>query len=108
MSAGAANARGCRSGSLRLAVCGGSNEASATVATASRSRLLSRFATGLVTTGGAISSLAARTLSRPRMLVAAAPTMRKQVIAMMAMAFVQHLSAFFLGHLPENWAIIKA
>ncbi len=91
-----------------LAVCGGSNEASATVATASRSRLLSRFATGLVTTGGAISSRAAGTLSRPRVLVAAAPTMRKQVIAMMVMAFVKQLSASFDGHLPENWAIIKA
>ena len=44
-------------------------------ATASLSCLLSRFATGLLSTSGdAISARAAGTLSRPRMLVAAAPT----------------------------------
>ena len=84
--------KACRSGSLRLAVCGGSADASASRATASLSCLASRFATGLLTIGEAISARADGTLSRPRMLAAAAPTTSKQVSAMMVMAFVKLLS----------------
>jgi hypothetical protein len=92
MSEGAVAAKAIRSGSLRLAVCGGSKDASANFATASRSCLLSRLATGLLTTGADSSNRAAGTLSRPKMLAAVAPTIRKQVSAMMVMAFVKQLS----------------
>src|ERR1035437_1440262 len=91
MSAGGVEGAG-RSGSLRLAVCGGSNDATARVATASLSCLLSLFETGPLTTDEAISDRAAGTLSRPRMLAAAAPTTRKQVSAMMVNALVKQLS----------------
>ncbi len=92
MSAGAADAKASRSGSFRRAACGGSNDASATPATANLSCLLSLFATGLLTTGKAISARAAGTLSRPRMLVAAAPTTRRQISAMRVMTFVKPFS----------------
>jgi hypothetical protein len=44
---------------------------------------------------GAIAAVAAGTLLRPRMLVAAAPATSKQVIAMMAIALVKPLSVSF-------------
>jgi predicted alpha/beta-fold hydrolase len=50
------------------------------------------LATGLLTTGADSSNRAAGTLSRPKMLAAVAPTIRKQVSAMMVMAFVKQLS----------------
>ena len=104
------DAKACRKGSPRLAVCVGSNDASANLVTVSRSCLPSRFATGLLTTGEAMSALAAGTLSRPRMLMAAAPAMRKQVSAMMVMALVKRCSvrAFEPNHFCENWATIEA
>ena len=62
------------------------------MATLSLSVLLSRFETGLLTMVEVISNRAAGTLSRPRMLVAAAPATRKQVSAMMVMALVKQFS----------------
>ena len=93
MSEGALDAKAWRSGSLRPAtVCGGS--ATATVAaTASLSALPSQLETGpWGSDAAAISSRAPGTLLRPRMLVAAAPTMRKQVSAMIVMARVTQFS----------------
>src|SRR6202166_3098618 len=95
MSAGAAGASTCRRGSLKASVRGGANDARASVTTVSLSCLLALLATGLLTTGEAISTRAAGTLSRPRMLVAAAPATRKQVSAMMVMALVQQV--FLIG-----------
>jgi hypothetical protein len=51
--------------------------------------LLSRFETAVWAAGKVISDRAIGTLSRPRMLVAAAPTTRKQVMAMMVITFVK-------------------
>jgi hypothetical protein len=60
---------------------------------ASRSFLPSLFDTGLCSLAAeATSYRAAGTLSRPRMLVAAAPTIRKQVSATMVMALVKKVS----------------
>jgi hypothetical protein len=44
------------------------------------------------------------------MLVAAAPTTRKQVMAMMVIALVKPFPVCFdyPVHFPENWALIKA
>jgi hypothetical protein len=57
--------------------------------------LLSRFVTGLLATDGVIRSPATGTLSRPRMLVAAAPTTRKQVMAMMLIILVKQFPVCF-------------
>jgi hypothetical protein len=55
--------------------------------------LFSLLETGVLTAGEeAKSKRAAGTLSRPRMLVAAAPAMRKQVSAMMVMTLVKQFS----------------
>jgi hypothetical protein len=72
--------------------------------------LLSLFATGFWPTVSAVSGRAAGTLSRPRMLVAAAPTTRKQVMAMMVMILVKPFPDCIRDpvHFPENWALIKA
>jgi hypothetical protein len=92
-SAGVVAAKACRSGSLRVvAVDGGSKDARASVVTASRSVLLSRFATGLLTTGDTISERAIGTLSLPRMLAKATPATRKHVSAMMVIALVKPYS----------------
>jgi hypothetical protein len=63
-----------------------------------------------VTTGEAISDRAAGTLSRLRMLVAAAPTTSKQVRAMMVIILVKPFPMFRRDpvHFAENWALIKA
>jgi hypothetical protein len=63
-----------------------------------------------VTTGEAISDRAAGTLSRLRMLVAAAPTTSKQVRAMMVIILVKPFPMFCRDpvHFAENWALIKA
>ena len=117
MSAGALEAKACRSGSLMPGCLGlGSNEAGARrrlepPAHGDLSFLLPLFETGLLTMAEAISRRAAGTLSRPRMLVAAAPTTRKQVSAMMVMALVKQLSVSVNEPrplCPENWALIKA
>jgi hypothetical protein len=115
------DAKACRSGSLKLAaacgkgsrapaVCCGSNDASATVATGSLSCLLALLATATLASDEAISGRAAGKLPRPRMPVAAAPTTRKQVSAMMVIALVKQFSVSFrtTRHIAENWAIIKA
>ena len=56
------------------------------------------------------SSRAPGTLSRPRMLVAAAPTTRKQVSAMIVITRVKQLSVSLADPItfPTNWELIKA
>src|ERR1700679_410056 len=89
-SAGVLVAKACRNDVPGIAsVDGGSNEASAAATTASLSFLFSLFETGSWTTAEAIAGPAAGTLSRPRMLAAAAPTTRKHVSAMMVVALVK-------------------
>jgi hypothetical protein len=80
------------------------------VTTASLSFLPSRFETGFCATCKAIADPAAGTLSRPRMLVAAAPTTSKHVSAMIVMARVKQFSVSVdePRSLCPNWALIKA
>jgi hypothetical protein len=54
--------------------------------------LLSRFATGLATTGAGMDASTACMLSRERMLVTATPANKKQPSAMMVIALVKQLS----------------
>jgi hypothetical protein len=69
--------------------------------------LLALFATGPLPTAAAISGRAAGTLSRPRMLAAAAPTTSKQVSAINATALVKRFSVRSTnqGHLPDKSGI---
>ena len=98
-SAGELDAKAIRSVWLRSAVCCGSAEASVTLPTGSRSFLASRFETGLLTGAEAMSARAAGTLSRPRMLMAAAPATRTQVSAMMVTTLVKQFSVL-VGQTP--------
>ena len=111
MSTGAVDAKAWRSGSLRVTFRNGSSEASAKVATASLSCLAALFETGpWASDAAASSSRAPGTLSRPRMLVAAAPTTRKQVSAMIVVIRVKQLSVSpgDQDHFHDNWELIKA
>src|SRR3984893_10721975 len=94
MSAGELAAKAWRSGSLKAAVvCGGSSEASANFTTVSLSVLVSRLATtGLLMIASSVATPASGTLSRPRILMTAAPATKRQVIAMIVMAFVKQCS----------------
>ena len=78
--------------------------------TASLSCLLSRFATGPLTAAEAISARAAGTLSRPRIVLTAAPATSKQVSAIRAMALVKLVSFRTVNdnHFADNWELIKA
>jgi hypothetical protein len=65
--------------------------------------------TGPWTVAVTIAAPAAGTLSRPRMLVAAAPTTKKDIRAIMVIALVKQYSGFSVhGDFPDKCAIIKA
>jgi hypothetical protein len=72
-------------------------EARAKLVTINRSCLLSRLATGFLTTNAGVSASVACMLSRVRMLVAAAPTTRKQVSVIMAIDLVKQYSVSAVG-----------
>ncbi len=91
-------------------LCVGSTDACARLITESRSCLLSRLATGFATTGAGVAASLRLMLSRDRMLVTAAPVTRKQVSAMMVIAFDKPFSVgvALACQFPQNWELIKA
>src|SRR3954468_15080918 len=108
-SAGAAEAKAWRSDPVGSGAGAGSTGARATPPIASLSFLAALFETGVCAAGGAISAVAAGRLARPRRLVAAAPAIRRQLIARMAIALVKPLSVpRTTNHFTENWPINKA
>src|SRR4051812_36961848 len=85
---GLSDAKACRNCSGNGCSAGGS----AAITSGSLSFLPSRFASGPLAATGGISERTIGTLSRPRMLAAAAPTTRKHASARMVIVLVKQIS----------------
>src|SRR3569832_803634 len=93
-----------------LAVGSDCSAAAVTRFTVKRSPLASRLETGLLATTADLASPAAGTLSRARILVAAAPATSRHTRATRVIDFVTQISVSPAGtpHFAENWELIKA
>jgi len=114
ISADGVAAKACRNDSTATApVATGSTAVLATAATVSLSLLACLLETRVSSVAGilAVTPPAIGTLSRARMLAAAAPTTSRHVIAIIVIALVKQFSVSqgaSHNQFPENWVIIKA